>query len=160
LRCRAPASGSANVSSCWCEQGPSEQGPSSPLLPSRLQARLPNSVLSVSPCRPPLPLPQKDRLNVQAASLTFARFENPTVLHTQHSFSLVSLSTHEHPLNRLQFCTSAKLKLFTRSSLALSFAPSTHEHAFSRRSRQTPPLSSTSSPWPHPPSRLGGAYRP
>ena len=92
-----------------------------------------------------------------------ARLENPTVFHTQYSFfrSLHSLaSTQEHHLNRLQFCTSAKLKLFTRSSFALSFAPSTHEHAFSRRSRQTTPLSSTSSPWPHPPSRLGGAYRP
>ena len=125
-RCRAPASGSANESSRWCEQGPSE-APSSPLLPYRLEARLPTSVLSVSPCRPPLPLPPKGRLDVPAASLTFARFENPTVLHTQHSFSLVSLSTHEHPLNRLQFCTSAKLKLFTRSSLALPL----HEHAFS-----------------------------
>ena len=56
-----------NVSSRWCEQGPSEV-PASPLLPSRLEARLPNSVLSASPCRPPFPLPQKGRLDVQAAS--------------------------------------------------------------------------------------------
>ena len=34
------------MSSRWCEQGPSE-APSSPLLPSRLEARLLNSVLSV-----------------------------------------------------------------------------------------------------------------
>ena len=46
-RCRSPASGSANVSSRWCEQGPSE-ALSFPLLPSRLEARLLNSVLSVS----------------------------------------------------------------------------------------------------------------
>ena len=46
-RCRAPASGSANGSSRWCEQGPSE-APASPLLPSRLEARLPLRPLSSS----------------------------------------------------------------------------------------------------------------
>ena len=37
----------ANVSSCWCQQGPSD-APASPLLPSRLEARLPLRPLSSS----------------------------------------------------------------------------------------------------------------
>ena len=50
-----------------------------------------------SPCRPPLPLPQKGRLDVQAASLTFARFENTSTL------TRVTVSTHRTFLRSLRF---------------------------------------------------------
>uniref|UniRef100_A0A8C4N7L5 Carbohydrate (N-acetylgalactosamine 4-sulfate 6-O) sulfotransferase 15 n=1 Tax=Eptatretus burgeri TaxID=7764 RepID=A0A8C4N7L5_EPTBU len=46
----SPPGGSTNVSRRWCQQGPSEV-PASPLLPSRLEARLHNSILSAPPCR-------------------------------------------------------------------------------------------------------------
>ena len=125
-RCWAPAS----VSSRWYEQGPSE-APASPLLPFRLEARLPNSVespflsfesIADSTCRqlllrslasktstPPERLfphtqPFYDTF-VSCFEATLSTPRDPTVLHTQlFSRSLRSLaSTHELPLNRLPF---------------------------------------------------------
>ncbi len=76
-----PGSGkrTANVSSRWCEQGPSE-APSSPLLPSRLEARLPNSILSVS-------------LSVESPFLSFSTLASQS--------RLPSLSRQNHLLPRV-----------------------------------------------------------
>ena len=95
---------------------------------------------------------------------SFARLQNTSRLesdcfHTPNLFTKPSFapSTHEPA-----FLSNRSPNTILFSLLCFSFCPlaSKHEHAFSQRSRQTPPLSSTSSPWPHPPSRLGGAYRP
>ena len=168
------AGGSITVSSRWCAQGPSE-APASPLLPSRLEARLPLRPLFLragrlshcpkkadSTCRPPLLrslasqswLPSLSRQNPRRAgslSKAHCRFSTLNLSFARFESRARFESDYFHTLNPIFFPPVSSLVFSLRdTSPPLSLGEADKLRPFA----SLPPF------LPPPLNRLGGAYRP
>ena len=96
---------------------------------------------------------------------SFARFSNTSMPrerlfpHTAPSYDayIRSLRSDSEHASKTRPFSKLRTPFLSRFSFVRSFDT---RACLSQRSRQTPPLSFTSSFWPHPLSRLGGAYCP